>query len=162
MTLREARWRDVLLLRRWRNDAGTRSAMRNTEPIGLWEHLRWFWKMKRREDVVQYVAWYGDEAVGTGRLDFMWLGSRASSFGAPMRIAEVDVVVAPDARNAGLGCEMIKRLADAGRMYGARRVYAVIRDDNRASLKAFAAAGFVGVPSGPVECDHGYQVMEYR
>ena len=157
MTLRKARWRDVLRIWRWRNHPSTRAGMRNTKRIGLLEHIRWFWRVRRCPEVALYFAQWGRLAVGVGRLDFRGVGD-----GTLRLIAEMDVTIAPHLRHSGLGTELITLLAEAARALGACRVYAVIRDDNRASLRAFARARFVGVPPGPVQVDHGFQVMEHR
>ncbi len=162
MTLREARWRDVFLLRQWRNHASTRAAMRSTEPIGMWEHLRWFWRVWRSKNTFQYVAIDDGRRVGSGRLDLIYLGDYNFPSNAPTIAAEIDVIIAPSCRNHGVGTVLIMALSRAAVKLGASRVYAVVKDDNRASLAAFGKVGFVGVPSGPVESDHGYQVLEYR
>ncbi len=163
MTLREARWRDVFLLRQWRNHASTRAAMRSTEPIGLWEHLRWFWRVWRSKDTFQYVASNEDgRRVGSGRLDLIYVGDYNFPSNAPSLATEIDVIVAPEMRGRGYGNVLITALTRAAVVLGTSRVYAVVKDDNRASLAAFGKAGFVGVPSGPVQTDYGYPVLEYR
>ncbi len=163
MNLREARWRDALRIWRWRNHPSTRDKMRNKEPIGLWEHLCWFWRVRHSDVVVQYVAWIEGVPVGSCRLDFSLMPGDLNFLAhVPIRIAEVDVVVAPDKRGQGLGREMIVLLAEAALALGVARVYAVIRKDNRVSLRAFSVAGFVDVPEARRAAEDKYLVLEYR
>ena len=41
----------MLRLWRWRNDPSTRAMMRETAPIGLLTHVRWFWRATRDEQI---------------------------------------------------------------------------------------------------------------
>ena len=145
MRLRKAGWRDVFMMWRWRNHQTSRKFQRDPKRIGLLEHVRWFWGIRKSNYVKQYIAFDGLTAIGSGRLDLARVGGDANPpLGNLIWIAEIDIVVAPDARGRGYGPKVITALmTNARHLYQAERVYAVISGDNRASLGAFRKAGFV-------------------
>jgi mycothiol synthase len=57
------------------------------------------------------------------------------------------LLVAPRARRMGVASRLLTCLLEAAREQGVARVYADIDDDNHASLRTFAGAGFL--PSSP-------------
>ncbi len=166
MTLREATWRDAWRIWRWRNDSAARRWMWNTKRIGLLEHLRWFRRIQRDMNVRQYIALdRAAKRVGSARLDFRKIAN--GKYGTPLgTIAEVDVIIVPEARGQGWGRRVIKMAAELGTVRADSGVYAVIREGNQAALSAFKAAGFVSLPSGSmpvpfVRC-FGCKVLRYE
>ena len=167
MILREAGWRDVFFLWRIRNHPTSREGMRDTSPIGLREHLKWFRGMLAHSKMTQYVGtepigslWQW-KRVGAGRLDIKEIRHPQCDSEVPITYAEIDVVIDPKRRGEGRGRRLIRELAlrafDTPRM---SFVLAVIKKDNEASIRAFGRAGFRS-DDGALQ-SAGYVRMEYR
>lgn len=149
VTLREAGWRDLWRLRRWRNDPETRAMMRQTAPISRLAHLVWWLRLRRQRRQVpvaarQFVA-EADPGVliGSGRLDIVGV------------VADCDVIVAPGCRGHAYGTAIIAALVEEAAALGCQRCTATIRAENLASRRAFARNRFTVV--GSVD---GYLLME--
>jgi RimJ/RimL family protein N-acetyltransferase len=132
--LRLATPRDAEVLFAWRNDPDTR---RNSASVALvtWEeHVRWIERTLADPSRRLYVAYLGDDAVGTVRLDFA-------------DEAVISITVAPPHRGKRLAVALIRAACVAAR---GRRVVASIRPENVPSIRAFERAGFhyVGVEAG--------------
>ena len=157
MTLREATWRDVFRIRRWRNHPSTRKQMGDTKRIGIAEHLRWFRRIQQRTDAVQFIVWCGPYRVGSARLHFA--NVTAMPRGYYELHAGVDIVIAPKFRRRGYGTEAIRELLYEARQRGADRVVALVRGENVASHRTFLAAGF---SYAPCPGEKGSMVLERR
>jgi UDP-2,4-diacetamido-2,4,6-trideoxy-beta-L-altropyranose hydrolase len=116
----------------WRNEPGARATSFNTEPIAYETHLEWYSRPMRDEGPLIYIASLAGTDIGYVRFDVA--GDSA----------EISVCLDPQYRRRGLGRMVIGQSARRMLSEGvARRIVALIRADNRASLTAFLGAGFV-------------------
>jgi RimJ/RimL family protein N-acetyltransferase len=104
-----------------------------TGRIGLWTHLRWFWRVRRSPTRRLYIAVDGRQVIGSTRLDLL---------GDHGLIAEVDIVIAPTCRQRGYGRAVLAALTAEALALGIPRVRARIRLGNLVSRRAFTAAGY--------------------
>lgn len=132
MILRPATFHDSAFFLRLRNDPVTQASMLSTGDISDDEHTSWFVAAFENPDRHLFVAVRAGEDVGTGRLDVSGT------------VAEIDVIVAPEARGFGTGTEIIAELVNEARYLGCRRVVAKVKGDNTSSLRAFLRNGFAG------------------
>jgi len=126
VTVRKATADDAADLLAWRNDPLTRAMSRTTEPVGTAEHARWFHRALEDATCTLLIGEDGAEKIGMVRL------SRGEE-------TEVSINLNPAARGRGLARELLALALAQER--GA--VLAVIKPDNRASLRLFEGAGFV-------------------
>jgi RimJ/RimL family protein N-acetyltransferase len=139
VTLRPASAADCRQIWRWRNDAQTRRASLDPAPIPLATHERWFARSLESPARKLYVVVAGGRDAGVVRLDLD--GGRAS----------VSIHLAPERRGQGLGPAALAALADlAFGALGVDELVASVKRDNRASLSAFARAGFSVAATGAV------------
>lgn len=143
---------EARLILDWEN--GSRATSFDTEPIEESTHWAWYETMRQTVDDLLLVVHDGDgQPIGTVRFRS---GERGD--------ARIGVIIAPTRRAAGWGRWAIAsgcRAAFQARSY--RRILAEIKLDNRASLAAFRAAGFVAAPHEPPSAGDGdVVVMEYR
>lgn len=82
--------------------------------------------------IVAQVAESGGLRVGFVRLDC-----------GPDRVAELTLVVAPEARRRGLGKALFTAALDRARRLGLRRMVAIVDLGNQPALEFFAELGFV-------------------
>lgn len=137
VTLRPAGPDDCRRIWLWRNDEETRRASFDSSPVPFESHERWYQESLRDRNRKMYVVIAGDEPSGMIRLDLSG------------REATVGINLAPEWRGRGVGPLALERLADvAFGSLGLDRLVAVVKTDNRASLRAFARAGYVGWGSG--------------
>jgi RimJ/RimL family protein N-acetyltransferase len=125
----------------WRNDGVTRAASASQEYVPWGDHERWFADILVDPTRFLYVAWDGGERVGLCRFDK----------DAQVATAEVSINLNPAYRGRGyaariLGAAIERYRADSGT---ALRLTATIRPENVASLRTFAALGFVAASSEP-------------
>ncbi|MGH2829375.1 MAG: GNAT family N-acetyltransferase [Actinomycetota bacterium] len=111
----------------WANDPVTRANSASTDPIPWESHSEWFAAKLADPNCSIFIVSDGDEPVGVVRFDVA--GDEA----------EISVNLAPEARGRGIGSLAI-RVACAE--VPDETVVAYIREENTASQKAFAAAGF--------------------
>lgn len=135
--VREATLADEDLLLTWRNDAGTRSASRSTEPVDVVEHRRW---VRTVLDDPARVLLVGLDPlggpVGTVRFDELQEG-----------IFEVSLTIAPERRGEGWAAPLLLAAEASLRTHEPDcRIRAYIRDANAASLASFSRAGYL--PAG--------------
>lgn len=134
LTVRLARWADAPLLLGWRNDPATRSASRETGPVGDEEHRAWLTRTLAADDHRLLIVESGGAPVATVRFDRLEQG-----------VWEISVTVAPTQRGHGLAA----RAVGAGqqwlgrRVAGIDRIVAVHREGNEASRSLFASLGYV-------------------
>ncbi|MCU1461474.1 MAG: pseudaminic acid biosynthesis-associated protein PseG [Acidimicrobiales bacterium] len=131
LTLRPAQEADAVLLWEWANDSVVRRAAFFSERIPWDEHVAWFDDRRRDPEARTYVAERHGTPVGTVRFD-----RRADA-------AEIGVSVAPDVRGSGWGGALVVAGCwEAFRDLHVRRIDALIKPDNAASLATFDHANF--------------------
>jgi RimJ/RimL family protein N-acetyltransferase len=149
IALRPATRADADRLLAWRNDAATRDASRNHDPVTAADHETWLATVIRDNDRELLVGVLDSKPIGQVRFDRLeherW---------------EQSVTVAPSARGRGLG----RALIAAGIEWlwathpDARVVQASVRTHNHRSLRAFEACGFEaegGAEDGYVRLERG-------
>lgn len=130
--LRPAREGDRERLRTWRNDPGTVAASngRTVEPA---EHAAWFEAKLADADSRLWIIEYEGSPVGQVRMDRR-----------PRGEAELHIALAADAQGKGIGPAAIEAaLRELPASWQTAAVVARVQYGNRASLAAFAKAGFV-------------------
>jgi len=134
LTLRRAQADDSEIVWLWRNDAATRAASLNDQPIPFEHHDRWFAAVLSHPDHELMIGI--DEAgnrVGMVRFD---VDSPTS--------ATVSINVAPQFRGAGIGRAMLRAALEyMATEHPGVTLTAVIRASNAASLQIFGREGFV-------------------
>jgi UDP-2,4-diacetamido-2,4,6-trideoxy-beta-L-altropyranose hydrolase len=143
VALRRAASSDEARLLEWRNDPRTREQAFQSHPIPPSEHRRWFADKQSDPLCVILIVEADGRPVGQVRLE------RVDD-----RTAEVHIGLAPDAQGQGVG-RMALRMAitQAPGLLDVPTLLARIKPDNRTSLNAFRAAGFVdqGITSGALQ-----------
>lgn len=147
MTLRLATIDDWARLFAWRNDPDAVAASWSAAPVRCEEHMKWLRATIGDSSTALFVAYDSERGafpserlqprrryVGTGRLD---LGKKA-----------VTVSVTVDRRHRGCGyaVQIIDGLLEwlrEDKRWTDRRIVAEIKPANLASLRAFAACGFI-------------------
>jgi RimJ/RimL family protein N-acetyltransferase len=120
---------DCYRLFEWRNDPETRHNSRDTGFVDMSSHSRWFERSLMNPNRKIMIAEADGAAVAVVRLDRHSDGS-----------FELSWTVAPAERRKGYGSEVVKRfIAELPRPL---RLYAEIKQSNRASLKIAERAGF--------------------
>lgn len=131
-TLRAAEADDCERMLAWRNDRQTRRWSRSSREVGRDEHVRWLDRTLSDPNTDLWLAECEGRPVGHVRVE-----PRES------KGAEVHVALAPAARGRGLGSALlVQASARALSDPGTERLYAHVKADNEASLRAFAAAGY--------------------
>jgi len=143
--LRRATLDDAGQLWEWRNEADTRAASFNQEPITYEDHLCWFGERLKDPQVRIFVVVDADHRdIGYARLHLAG------------DTAEIDVSLDKSRRGKGLGSEVIRGVADyAVRYLKVRRVVARIRPENTRSIAAFKSAAFAvsdGLAEAGTDC----------
>jgi UDP-2,4-diacetamido-2,4,6-trideoxy-beta-L-altropyranose hydrolase len=134
MRLRPATADDARHVWEWANDPATRAASFTTDPIAWESHSRWF-KRKIADPQCLFMIAEVDGPIGQVRFDL----ARDE--------AVISVGLAPDARGFGYGQIAIRKAIDYLKVtHPGRRVEALIRPTNPASIRTFGAAGFI--PAG--------------
>lgn len=133
--VRGARATDRARLLQWRNDPVTRAHAFTTEAITEDEHATWF--SRKLADPMTHI-WIGEsDGVAIGQVRF----DRGSG-----GIALVDIAVAPEARGAGLGRQLLAAGMSAEHQRSAVGVFrAEVGRENAASRALFTSAGFTAV-----------------
>ncbi len=132
VTLRVAGREDAEHLRAWRNDPETRRWSRRSHEITSEEHAGWLERVLADDSTQLWIAESGGRPIGNVRV-----GPEAQG------TAEVHVALAPQARGQGLGGAVL--IEAAARALAEPRVcllYAHVKPEHEASLRAFARAGF--------------------
>lgn len=130
--LRPAGAHDSEDLLRWRNDPVTRANSFHSEAISPEEHQRWFSQTLQRSDRLLLIGMADADKIGVVRFDLA--GDSA----------EINLNLAPEARGRGLGTELI--VAGSGYLLqqhpAIAKIYAKIKRENLASIRAFEKAGY--------------------
>ena len=132
LSLRLATPADAEMAWHWRNHESTRRQSINTDTIPLDAHRAWWQASLARRDRSLLIARIGAMPVGVLRLDHEGQDSTVS------------IYLDPKLTGLGLGPRLLRWGRDwlRRRRPGPQRLLAVIRPDNLASARAFAAAGF--------------------
>lgn len=131
LNIRQIRRDDARLLFEWANDPVTRSASFNSDPIEWETHVEWLINSINSVKRILYLIMDDETPVGTVRFD------------KEDKII-VGVTVAPDQRGKGYGARIIEHACSRySSENGFAEIYAYIKPDNLASIKAFEKAGFV-------------------
>lgn len=135
VTARPATESDAERLLAWRNDPGTRTASRSTDPVSAADHGRWLAGVLADPARLLLVAARGGAPVGTVRFDRL----------AP-DLWEVSITLAPEARGRRLAVPVLAAgeaaWRAAGAHVGAAGLLAHVRPENAASLRLFEASGY--------------------
>lgn len=147
VALRPARLQDSAALWRWRNEEETRRVSFDTEPIPYERHERWLReKLGRPESRILIV-----QAPEGGEVGYVRLRLEGDS-------AEISISIDAGQRGKGYGSAAVKAAADQILQEGPiRRITALIKNRNAASVGAFERAGFTRVGTRVVS---GSQVLE--
>lgn len=132
LSLRSVRESDCRLLFEWADDPVARAASFHSAAISWEDHARWFAERLQDPNSVIYIGENAaDEPVGVVR------------FQIKGESAVLSVNVAPEFRGRGWGKELIAFATHAlVRARSARRVDALVKPDNQASVRLFEANGF--------------------
>jgi RimJ/RimL family protein N-acetyltransferase len=133
---------DADLIYRWRNAPATRRYFFDPRPLEAASHDDWYARLLADPDRILLIGLDENRLVGAIRYDIQG------------EAADISVFLDPEARGRGYGARLIRAGSGwlAANRPGLRRLDARIHPDNRASLAAFAAAGFT-------EHDRHYQCM---
>lgn len=130
--LRPAALSDYGRLFAWRNDPVTVAGCLTPQRVKLKDHMEWLRKTLDRKTVQLYVALDSRGPVGTGRIDY----------DAKKQTAELSLTIDPRRRGQGLASALISQLLQHARNEQAAHVLARVKEENDASLRAFAGCGF--------------------
>ena len=130
MTLREAAAADAESIWLWRNDPASRAASGDGAHIDLTTHRAWLARTLADPDRRLLIGEAGGRSVGMVRFDRVEGGWRVS------------LNLAPEARGQGLGRRLLAQGVEA---MARQRLVADIRPENHASVRTFAAYGFVQI-----------------
>lgn len=149
LRLRTVEASDADLLLAWANDPDTRRASFRPALIERAGHLEWLASRLASPTTAFWIGESDGRAVGQVRLEQQADG-----------VAEVSITVAPQARGAGIGRELLAAaVAEAGRALPVGTLRARVRADNVPSLALFEALGFRA--RGHALCD-GVSCIEYE
>lgn len=140
LTLRGATALDAALVHGWANDAAARRASWGRAVIPWPEHRAWFERTLGEPSRALFIASEAGVPVAMLRLD---IEARGAGSDADKANAVVSINVDPGARGRGLGARLLAALDTEAVRLGIGRIVALIATDNPASLRAFAAAGYV-------------------
>lgn len=135
VTLREATVSDARVIWLWRNDPDTVAASLSAAGVDWDEHLEWYRRVL--EDPMRHLLVVERENRSVGMLRLDQINETE---------AEISINIAPTLRGQGLGSQsLVAALEWAGSKGRLKTILARVRADNEASVRAFAAAGFVQV-----------------
>jgi RimJ/RimL family protein N-acetyltransferase len=130
--LRPAEPADAERLLAWRNDPATRAASLTRDVIDLQTHRAWLERRLADPDCALFIIEHEDRPVGQVRAE------RSAA------AAEVSIGLAADARGRGIGARSLQALEpEVARWPVVVELVAHVRTENAASLRLFAAAGYV-------------------
>jgi UDP-2,4-diacetamido-2,4,6-trideoxy-beta-L-altropyranose hydrolase len=131
LQLRRAEPEDARILWEWRNDAQTRAMSLQSDFIEWEQHRAWMQTRLEDENSEVWIALKNGEPVGSVR------------FASVEMKATISVVLAPQWRGLGLGCNLIEMGCRVlFRLWDVSIIRALIKSENVASRRAFSKAGF--------------------
>jgi RimJ/RimL family protein N-acetyltransferase len=131
VSLRPADLSDEARLLEWRNEPATRAASLMPGEISAADHHAWLVRRLADDGSALFIVLDDLEPVGQVRLDRRGDG-----------LAEVSIGLAPEARGRGVGREALRLAALEAPRVEATTLSALVKADNEASLRSFAAAGY--------------------
>jgi UDP-4-amino-4,6-dideoxy-N-acetyl-beta-L-altrosamine N-acetyltransferase len=135
ITLKEATEDDCHTLFQWRNHPKVREYFFDDRLISYHEHKKWFHNSLQRDDRLIFVAHLDGKPVGVIRFDMVK---------PEMRVAEIDIYVAPQRQGQGLGKKILAEGEDWVReRTRVRSLVARVIEENQASVKMFKSCGFI-------------------
>ena len=133
LILRTARKDDVMLYFSLRNDLHVRAQSFDEREVLYADHKRWFAQKLADPSSYMFVALLNDTPIGQIRFDISKL------------TAESDISILSQCRGRGYGSYMIN--SACARLFQAKpalkRIFAHVKEDNTASRRSFAKAGFM-------------------
>ena len=140
--LRKAEFADIDILFEWVNDVETRKNAFDSHVITYEEHLKWFEKMMRDQNQVQYIMMNGDVPVGQVRL--LISGTEA----------EIDYSISTKVRGYGYGKHILLLIKERVRKDypSIKKLIGKVKLSNVASANCFLKNGF----------KENYKIMEYN
>lgn len=130
ISFRKALAEDVMLVYDWSNDLVVRQNSYDSEPI-VWEHHKtWFSSKIKDEKTLFLIALYDDQPAGIVRYE---IGKEHSVVG---------VLVAENFRGRKLSTSFLSESAKQYFKQNNLPIFAYIKDENKASIKAFESAGY--------------------
>jgi RimJ/RimL family protein N-acetyltransferase len=144
--IRNAGSGDSRVLWEWANDYEVRKSAFTQKTITITDHQEWFLKKQKDLNCFQYIALnMSDIAIGQIRFD------------RDGECAEIDISIAPEWRNKGLGSELIKLGCEKiFRTEHVKLIRAHVKAENPSSIHAFKRAGFSNQGNMTM---HGYDVI---
>lgn len=132
ITLRPAMENEARHIHSWRNDTRTRRYFRDSSPVSVEEHLRWWSATLLNKNRRLLIAHCGSRDVGVLRLDL------------EDESAEVSLYVDPELTGLGLGPAVIRAIQRWVQEHEPRilSLTAHVLPQNSASTKAFCSGGF--------------------
>lgn len=131
LSLRPATRSDARLLWLWRNDESVRLTAFQTAYVRWETHCEWLEMKLSADDVRMWILEEDGLPVGQIRYDRTPNG------------AEIDVTVAPECRNRGLGKKLLQLSAkQACVSLGVEMLVGIVKSANEASKRVFTASGF--------------------
>jgi len=132
LRLRPATLEDCRLLWEWANDPVARRASFSLECISWEDHIRWF-RTKLSDQSCYFYVLLSEEDAPIGQMRFDTSSNEA----------EINVSVAPNYRSRGYGARGIRIASKClFQETDITRIYAHIKPDNDASIRAFTEAGY--------------------
>ena len=132
LTTRAAGPTDLDIVYRWANDPVTRSMSFHSEEIAYTDHVNWFTGRLGGDKQLMIIVENSGTPCAFVRLDP----------DLDPDDALIGINVAPEFRGKGLGISSLNAAAAVALAHNYRRIVALIRPDNAASLKAFERAGY--------------------
>lgn len=123
--------RDLLFVRRLRNDPISQKWSSTQERIGIFRHIKW-WLARRRSAELVFIVVLDGKRIGYTRCR-----------PGPDGISTISIALSSDFRGRGHGPEAIeKTVAAAAVLEGSKGWRAIAHSGNAASIRAFERAGF--------------------
>jgi len=134
LSLRPAESGDCKLLWRWRNEESTQKWSFNSAYVPYEEHKDWFMSKLNSPDVkILVILDENKEEIGQVRFDI----SQSKS-------AEINISIEASKKNKGYGSAALKLACQhALKKFNIAKVIAHIKEENKASIRAFTNAGFI-------------------
>lgn len=130
--LRRATKEDRDLLFQWANDSLVRKNSFSTAKISYEEHVKWFAKILKRDDCIQYIYMDDDCPVGQVRITL-----KADT-------AEIGYSICAEKRRLGYGQDLLHLISERvwEEFPNVKKIIGEVKPENTASQKAFLDAGY--------------------
>jgi len=153
--LRPADAADAQRLFEWQSEAGARRYARNPEPPTWPQHCAWLDSTLQDDSRRLRIVLCGDRPVGMVRLDRLERPPCGAAEAGDCAAIEVSLLIAQALSGRGVGRAALRAAEEdavdfisASGSLAPVRLFAYIRDENEASLRVFAAAGYRHVGGG--------------